>query len=326
MQISQGLHATMIRGKLSLYATRLFIQIVKQCNIYALNGTLSAQFLKKAADWHKVPLVMTVRISDVLTEGSQHYEEVRNACIELEKQILTYYENNIWHSSSMIYAVTHQDKSGVIRFEIQDWVVRLILDFSKGFQHYQLEGAMQLKSVYTIKMYMLMANQYSQGKAAGKFVMKWSIPALRKYLNCEDQYKLPADFIKRTIEPAQKELEQAGLNGYTYTVIKAGDGKRSPITGIHFHPVRREQPKAPKYNEPVNFKIKDYLMTQCFFTSRELGANSSLLNTFVKIPNYQDHLFAIVERQRAGRKSKGYIINAIKSETQAAAKAGILKQ
>lgn len=321
MQISQSYLSCIMQGKLSVYALRIFLQIVQRSN-EVLEGTLSKQYLKQQADYKSVSCRFSVEIRDILTDGSQHYEEVKNAAIELEKKIITYYDptKKAWLSSPMIYAVVLKDGSGVIEFQAAEWVVKLILNFSQGFSHYQFSNAMMLQSSYSLRLYMLTASLSRP--------ISYKIDFLRKLLGVENKYKQTRDFLKRCIFPVAEDLQDRKLNGFEVVLQK----ERNKFDSVLLKPIKREETSAQALTAKAGLSawcdnsLKMYLIQQCDFSARELSANKNTLMMFTKIPNWQELLINIVERQRRKRAPKGYVIGAFKSATRAAIADNIIKQ
>lgn len=320
MRVSQSYLSCIMQGKLSIYALRIFLQIVERAN-EVLEGTLSKQFLRQQADYKSVSCSFSVEIRDILTDGSQHYEEVKQAAVELEKRIITYYDidKKTWLSSPMIYAVSIKDGGGAIHFQCAEWVVKLILNFTQGFARYQFTNAMQLQSSYSLRMYMLTASMSTP--------ITYKIDFLKKMLGVDEKYKQTRDFLKRCIEPVVEDLKKRNLNGFTTSIVK----NRNKIESICLTPVKREPTDENTLVAKAglttwcNNSLKTFLLQQCDFSVRELSANKVTLLRFTKLPNWQDLLVAVVERQRKKRAGKSYIIGSLKSIVKAAYVDGILK-
>lgn len=320
MQVSQSYLSCIMQGKLSVYALRLFLQIVRQAN-EVLEGTLSKQYLQQQADWKSVSCRFAVPILDVLTEGSQHYEEVKAAAVELEKKVVSYYEpsRKAWLSSPIIYNVCIKDGAGIIEFQAAEWIVKLILNFAQGFSHYQFSNAMSLQSSYSLRMYMLTASMSRP--------VTYKIDFLRKMLGVDDKYQQTRDFLKRCILPAAADLESRKYNGYTVTVQK----NRNKLDSVLLTPVKREPTSLEALTAKAGLSawcddsLKMYLIQQCDFSARELSANKATLMAFTKLPNWQTIAVAIVDRQRRKRAPKGYVIGAFKSAVKQGIADGVLK-
>ena len=98
-----------------------------------------------------------------------------------------------------------------------------------------------------------------------------------------NKYKLTADFIKRIIEPAKKELDEKSPYTFHYNTIKTG----RKITGIRFIPIHQPQFEDPELKKKrlnkqisnrwyISKNIEDYLIHNFDFTKKELNNNLNL--------------------------------------------------
>ena len=167
---------------------------------------------------------------------------------------------------------------------------------------------MSLKTSNAVRMYMLTCSMTRP--------ISYSVEFLKEVLGVPGMYTQTRDFIKRCIEPAAKELEDAGVNGFSFS--PEYDGRK--VAKILLRPVTRAKKSRKELTAMAGLSawcppaMKNYLMMSCGFTSRELSANKTTLFEFSKLQGWQDVLLMIIERQRRKRKSKGYIIAAMKLE------------
>ncbi len=293
---------------MGLYELRIWIKIVERAN-QVLDGRLACKYTYTDTDVLDEHLLFDIDSCDVMDDKSNHYELVKDAVRKLSTHLIEHYDksNRIWMSSPLIYDSCIILGTGRITFHVARWVFEYILNFSRGFCRYYLESAMKLKRSNTIIMYMLTCN-LSQ-------TISYNIDVLKAITGDSDKYKNNHDYIKKVINVACDELQAENLNGYTYNVIKRG----CKIVSIEFKPVRRQVEETAQVTARLplssicDYALKTYLVNQCDFSIRELGAHKDLLNKYSKLPGWQEDLLAIVERQRKRRAGKGYIINAIKS-------------
>jgi hypothetical protein len=116
-------------------------------------------------------------------------------------------------------------EDGVVRLKLNDAIKPFILQLSGHFTEYKLACAIQLKSMYSIRLYELLM-QYKKLKSR-----KFELLELRNMLYIPDN-KLSKwhDFKKRVIDHAQLELRNKSDITFTYELLKTG---RS-ITAINF--------------------------------------------------------------------------------------------
>lgn len=308
MTVYQSYLSAIIKGRYSLYECRLFLQIVKAAQPL-FSGQRMLQLMHSQVCVDGLNLNLSVQISSILSDGSKHYEDVKDAARSLEAKIVEHYDPvaKVWRSAPLIYNVQMVDNSGVITFSCAKWLMSYIVDLCKGYTSYDIASALSLKSSYSTRLYMIFCS------LSQPIVFK--IQFFRELFGLSDKYAQPRDFIKRVIDPALAELESEALNAFRYEVVKSG----RKIDALKLIPVKRQQKSKTElaamaglsaFCDPV---LRSILTTRCDFSARELGAHKELLMRFSKLPCWQDHLSLIIERQRRKRASKGYIIASMRS-------------
>lgn len=308
MELIQSFVYSISRVKLNLYEQRILLKIVEHAQS-RLKGLVIAKNLEQwQHDFDNVKMIIPIK--DLLTEGSQHYSHVRLAAKSLMKREFEYQDSQTgnWFASPLIYNVEHNARSGVITFYVARKVFDVILDFTKGFRQYSLETALRIPSPYASRLYSLMCGQASP--------LRFEIPALKRMFGVEDKYDQTADFIKKVIEPSRKLLDEQGCTSFTYSRVKEGQ----KVVALLFFPVKRDQPspeqKAAKISTSLYLskEMQIFLIQHGGFTLRELSAHKVMIDEFAKIPNAVEILNEVLNRAITRGKTKGYIINAMRSE------------
>lgn len=308
MEMIQSFIYSISRIKLNLYEQRILLKVVEHAQA-RIRGLVVAKDLSQwQHDFDNVQMI--VPIKDILTDGSQHYTQVRLAALQLMKREFEYQdpEKKGWFASPLIYNVQHDARSGVLKFYVARKVFDVILDFSKGFRQYSLETALSIPSPYASRLYSLMCGQSRP--------LRLEIPELKRMFGVVDKYAQTADFIKKVIEPSRKLLDAQNCTSFTYSRVKEGQ----KVVALLFFPVKRDEPspeqKAAKISTSLYMtkEMQIYLMQLGKFTLRELSSHKPLLEEFGKLPNAVELINEILNRAITRNKSKGYIINAMRSE------------
>lgn len=307
MKIYQSYMSAILKGKFSLYEMRIILEIVRAVQP-VLQGFKVKQLINNPICVDGVNLNLSIQIRSVLTDGSKHYEEIKNAARSLESKVVEHYDSKSkkWLSTPMIYNVCLEDGTGVIKFSAAKWLFEYIVDMCKGFTAYDFASAMSLSSAYATRIYIIFGSLSR--------TVTFRVDLLKSVLGVEDKYKQTRDFLKRVIDPALEELEQAKLNGLRYTPVI----ENRKIVSLQLVPVRRQEKSEQELAAMASLSawcgpiLKSILITRCDFTSKELSAHKTLLMNFSKIPYWQDSLMNIIERQRRKRASKGYVIQALR--------------
>lgn len=305
-----------LRMKLTSMQARILVRLVEvaQCEIAG----------KRIADnmtrWeHSLNHVLLhFPIKSLLPDGSKHYEDVQDAVKGLMNNVCEYYDSKVgrWYAAALICNARHIKGEVHIHVCVADFVWDLILDFSKGFRRYELEKALSLRCPAALRMYMLLSQQSKP--------ISWRVHDLKALFGVADKYPQTTDFVRKVLLPASRELAEKCPVTFEWSYIKRGRA----IVGITIKPI--DQPiladadlkfRASMAKFPVKVgipEVYDYLVRAFGFDKAELQANKVLLVHFAeKCPDPVGFLGDLATRvmRRRVRPGKGYIINAIKSET-----------
>lgn len=309
MNMLQSYYTSILKANLTLYEVRILVKIVERVQS-CLHAEAARNYVGEKICTDKINYNFALQIRELLSDGSHHYEDVRQAVSSLSDKDITWYSSDRkqWKKAPVIYNVRWDEGSGVVLFSAAAWIIETILDFTAGFSKYDLATAMSLKTSNAVRMYMLTCSMTRP--------ISYSVEFLKEVLGVPGMYTQTRDFIKRCIEPAAKELEEANVNGFSFS--PEYDGRK--VAKILLRPVTRAKKSRQELTAMAGLStwcppaMKNYLMMSCGFTSRELSANKTTLFEFSKLQGWQDVLLMIIERQRRKRKSKGYIIAAMKLE------------
>lgn len=301
-----------MKGDFSVYEIRIFMKIVEHAN-HLIQGERVSKLIGKAICTDGINCNFSVPLKEIGGD-THHGDEFKKALHELHNKDIEFYDTNThtWHLCSVIDNINIIEGDSTLYFTTPRWLINYILNFINGnFTMYDLQAAMSLPSAYAVRMYWIVCNQSRP--------LKFSIAILRQMLGVPDnKYNTTKDFVKRCVETPQHMLEERNLNGFNYKMLKGEHGKAYKY--IEIAPVKR-QLKSPSQEvagaalgawcDPI---LRQYLTNQCNFTIKELSPHKDLLMKYSHIEKWQEKIVMINERARKGRKGKGYIINAMKSE------------
>lgn len=312
MQLVQSYIFSVCRSCLSLYEQRIVLRIVEFAQTMLADVTMRDVVGSQMAVDDNVKVTLSLRDIMCDDDKAKHYEYVREAFSSLMSRKVEFWDadKKVWYGSSVIYNCSIVKASGRASFYVSRVFLCALLDFTKGYCQYDLEVALSLKSPYSVRLFMLLCNQ--------SHPIEFSVDQLKRML-CQDPdaYQQSADFIKRVVEPSRKELDAKGCNSFTITKIS---GAYNKTVALVFHPVKRQ--KADSLRAQVSTaRIIDrhlwiILSSQAEFSYRELSAHKKLWESFQKVPDCLSICLDIVARARAAGKRKGWIIQAIRAETE----------
>lgn len=308
MELKQSWIVTCAKGKLSLYEVRLIIKIVEYAH-NQIKETILARNMCRIKN-HCDDVRLTIPMRYLLSDGSNHYEDVYEGARNLCKRTMEFYNSTTktWHCSSIIFDVVHEVNKGLLSFTVFGSFFDCLYDFTHGFSRYDLEQAMSMRCPSSVRLFMLMYGQL----APKHFSISW----LKETMGVADKYKQTADFIKKCIKPACEEITDKTSIKLFFKPEKDGN----KIVSIQFSVERKPQPERNISALTVEMKkllqrdINLYLVSDAGFTYRELAAHKPILQRLMEHPCAIDIVRSITHRARKQGKSKGWIINALRSE------------
>ena len=310
MKLTQSFVFSVAAGDASLYELRIIFKIVEFAQP-VLKGLYLAQNLTQLShNYDNVHIKLPV--SSLVADSTHNYDVVRAACRNLMTKVYEVWDesNQSYFATPLIYNFYSQRGEGILHFYVARRVFDAILDFRRGYCQFELNIANSIKSANAARMYILMCSQPAP--------ISFSIDYLKKMFGVQDKYKQTRDFIKRVIEPSRKELEAMHVSSFAYEAIKTG----CKVTSIRFTPIHRREHTTEELAAMVSVtalvdtEVRIFLINAFGFSVKELGAHKVLLEQFCKLPYKFDVLYSLRDRVRRKGKSKGYVIEALRSEVK----------
>lgn len=324
------------RRNLSIYSERLLMRIVEiaQRQVSGVNfrdgvdiGQVSIGPLGDAR--------LEIPIKSLLGEGNTNYTQAKNAILELMRS--PYYverpklkggqpvldENGVPQFEFIGHQILNDCevnvKPGVAVVNVNENTWKAVLDFSKGFRRFDLNAAMLLSKSCSTRMLRLISNQ--------KNPITYTIETLRKMWGMESIYPDTSDFIRRTIEPAKKELDEKAPWSFTYVrnysesaEVNRGRRGKKAITSITFYPVKKVTNMSTsallgKVSSPVSVlgqEVYNLLLYKFEFTAQGIKNNLLLFETARKVGlELETFLREIAPKAVRATNIPGYTIAAI---------------
>lgn len=308
MDLIQSFVYSAARAKLSVYEQRIMMKIAEHAQSIVKGVVIKNNLEQWQHSFDNV--FFSLKVKDILTDGSQHYEYVYGAVRNLQQRQVEFLSNDgkTWFCTPILYNAKMVKGSGTVQFYVSRTVFDVILDFSKGFRKYDLEVAFSIQSPFAARMYVLVNGS--------KRPLTFGVELLKKMFGVAEKYDQTADFIKKVIVPAQKYLDDLGANSFTFS--RQFSGRK--VTAITFFPVVRvdESKKTQLAKTSVTWimpkEIKILLMQFAGFTIKELGGHKQMIEDFSHLPGCYQILQEIISRAKNRGKEKGYIISAMRSE------------
>lgn len=242
-----------------------------------------------------------------------NYKEVKKALERLKKKEITYEDNKMWSSLTIIAFPKILKYSDTVTFTVDNMIHNALLNFSKGFRKYELEIAMQFDSVYAMRFYELLSGQ--------KTPLTYSIENLKEIFQISDKYERVNDFKKYVLDIAKRELDKCSPYTFDYEMNKTGRA----FTSVTFYPkyqAKFRDPELEKHNLQKQVSLSwdlpknvvDYLKHNFEFTTDGIKNNIDLLKQANEELDLISFLAAIKGKVRTSKNPQGYIIGSIRKQ------------
>lgn len=190
-----------------------------------------------------------------------------------------------WRVQPFVSQVDYVKKDRSILLTIRPSIWRQILDVRLGYSEYELLTAMKLKSIYSVRFYIMA----SSSQAAREY----SIQELKQQFRLENKYTQPSDFLKNVVRPAIEELNEKASVTFEMALKKRPYSKE--IEGIILTPKKNRPMRDPELEEKklthgrvqtymiLSEEENDWLKNTMRFSPTELNSNFATFNLAKKV-------------------------------------------
>lgn len=256
----------------------------------------------------------TIPITAFLKEGdSSNHKEVKKALEALKRKELTYEDDEIWASLTIIALPKIKKYNDTVTFTVDNMINNALMNFSKGYKKFELQTAMNFESVYAMRFYEILSNQ--------KTPITYTIGQLKEMFQITNKYKLSADFRIYVLDAAKKELDKCSPYTFDYQMNKVGRSFSSVTIFPKYQPKFRdtdleknELQKKVSLSWDLPKEVTDYLIHNFDFTKDGIKHNLDLFKEAHEQLDLISFLAAIKGKVRTSNNPQGYVIGAIKKQ------------
>lgn len=250
---------------------------------------------------------VTMPISNFLRDGEdKHHARIKKAFARLNSVMREVDTPEVWAIYRVIEKPELNKNSEFIRFEINKYLYRDLLNFAKGYSKYELQVAFNFRSQYTMRFYELISR-------CGHPSIVYSIRRLREMFMLENRYKETKDFIKNVVDSAQKELKESKAPYYfTYEKLKEGRAFRHVKFNVHYRPdYDKTLQKKPSLRWDIGRDFLRMINDSLGSTDENWKAHRDLL---IKVQECDyDEIKKVLRRAQTNKANPmGYAVNAFK--------------
>lgn len=140
-------------------------------------------------------------------------------------------------------------RSGRATIKWHEDMLPFLQHLHREYTQYKLWFTMTMHSEYSARLYELLKS------VAGKTVWNFSINELKRLFMCENSYKLFADFKRRVIDTAVKEINEKSDLNVSYELFKFGESGRA-YTDIEFTITDKSNDELIKVNRAIKEELE----------------------------------------------------------------------
>jgi plasmid replication initiation protein len=238
-------------------------------------------------------------ISDAALEGNSLYLELRKATKRLLQHVCEIDEETKLIQVSLLSTAIYHKGKGIIQLRFDPSLKPYLLELKNNFTIYGLQQALKLKSFYSLRIYELL----KQFSSTGYRII--SLEDLRFALGIRNEYTKYADFKKRIIVQARKELANTDMSfefhemktGKKITSIKFTFGKKL-IVKIDDN--KDYSDRQPAYDALIKLKLSEHQAKQVLEKADDLSIFKALYEINValldsKIKNKTAYAFSVLK-------------------------------
>ena len=313
-ELVQSYVLTTAKYDFSVYEKRILYRIIEVLQAYLTGLKLNYNYSVQEPLYKEADADFLIELKAFLKdEKDNNYEEVKKALKSLRNKTFEYEDATEW----AVYGIIEKPKitkyNSFVSLKVTPLLFEAFMNFAKGYRKYELRTAMQLESVYSMRFYELMSGQTKP--------LTYLIDDLKTRFKLENKYKLNADFFRKVIDVAKKELDEKSSYSFDYKINKQGKKFHS----ITFFPVRQlqhidENIERQKLNNQLSLswdlsrETIQYLKEVYLFDTKEINQHREL---FKQAEKELDILVVLAKAKRyaeTAKNPKGYVISVLKKE------------
>jgi plasmid replication initiation protein len=216
------------RYKLSLQEMKLLLWLVNSIDI-------------NDKEWHTYKLWIKDFIDITDIKRPSIYKEAKKITKKFLKKVVEIQEGKVLLQTHFMASVSYIDGEGYILYDFHPKLKKHLLRLQEAFMSYNIENVIHMKSVFSIRIYELIASY----KGLGKRTIE--LEELKYMLMIEDKYKQWNDFKRYVLEISKRDCLKYSDLYFDYETHKRG----RKIYAITFNIKQKKQMKL--------FASEDYI-------------------------------------------------------------------
>ena len=267
---------------------------------------------------------VALRLNKLPIDMGGHELTLKTAAENLIKKTIEIKTETGWILQPFLNKVEYVKKERLLIMNVPPDSWNMIMNVKLGYSEYQLFTALNLKSVYSVRFYMMASNKLG--------AQEITFDQLKTQFNLQDKYADNTNFLKRIIYPASQELKEKAPVTFTAKPYKKTGSKE--YVGIVFTPQNNpafrdpalEHKKLTHGRIQIGMSLTPEEITwltredKLAFTKVELSRNFETFNVAKKIfgdglLDAMNHVYEFMIRRGKGGQ-KGYFIKSLKQNSK----------
>ena len=271
-------------------------------------------------------------LNDFPVDMSGHELELKRAAESLVKKTITTKTDTGWIVQPLLTKVEYIKPERKVIMNVSPEIWSQIMNINLGYSEYELFTALNLKSLYSVRFYMMASSNLG--------TRELTFDELKKQFNLERSYQDNNNFLRRVVYPASKELDEKAPVSFTAVPFKKPGAKE--FSGITFTPrkISRSRDANLEHKKLTHGRVQigmalesseiEWLLRddKLSFTHEELSRNFETFNVAKKKygGGLLDIMYSIYEEmlRRGKGGQKGYFIKSLKNNSSTAEQTGNL--
>ena len=315
---------------MSVHEMRIIIRLIERCN-EEITGYIWKDYVganKPKFEHNLFDVTVTLYAQDVFINSDLKHKEIIQVLDNLSNRSISHDSPEEWWKVSFCSNPVYKKNTGIIRFSVGNKLWDMLTAFANGVHEFELNKCLALPTPTAMMFYLMVTKQSKP--------LVYSLDLLKSMLGISpDAYKDKDgndridNFEKAVLKPVQEALDNSCPYTFDWDKIRVNPrNPRSKVTGFKIIPIyqpkfRDEQLAKMEALSKLQMKFWQPAVMKCLLNdfgipkeSLQMPKNKETIAEATKIiPNFLEWLQKDLLVRSTDEKGIGWVINAIKTET-----------
>lgn len=316
---------------MSVHEMRIIIRLIERCNeeITGYNWKEYVGDNKPKFEHGLFDVTVTMYAQDVFFNSNLLHKDIIDVLDKLSNRSISHDSSEEWWKVSFCSNPIYKKNTGIIKFAVGNKLWDMFTAFAKGVHEFELNKCLALPTPTAMIFYLMVSKQSKP--------LIYSLELLKNMLGIDPGAYKDADgndridnFEKAVLKPVQEALDNSCPYTFNWEKIRVNPrNPRSKVTGFKIIPVyqpkfRDEELAKKEALSKLHLMYWQPAVTHCLlhdfgFTKESLNMpknRETIADAIKNIPNFVTWLQKDLYQRFTEDKGFGWVINAIKQETE----------